>query len=310
MSRVLIADSLEEFLREEQLPPGLETELYSGAAPPAGDFVGLIPDITRPVTAADLERLPELRIIANYGAGYDNIDLEAARARGVVVTNTPNVLTDATAELTWALMLAVSRRLGEGERLLRTGGWEGWQPTHMRGTGLSGKTLGIVGAGRIGQEVGQRALAFGMRVIYTSRSREEDWERQIRARRVQLDELLANADVITLHVPLTDETRHLIGERELRLMKPSAILVNTSRGPVVDEAALVSALEEGVLRGAGLDVYEDEPDVPVKLVRMENVVLLPHIGSATEEARLAMWQTSWRNLLAGVRGEPPPNPVT
>lgn len=309
MSSVLIADSLEQFLWLEPLPEDLAPRLYRADESPAGDYLGLMPDITRQVTATDLERLPQLRIIANYGAGFDNIDLTAARARGIAVSNTPNVLTAATAELTWALILAVCRRLGEGERLLRAGKWEGWQPTHMLGVGLGGKILGILGAGRIGQEVGQRAGAFGMRVIYASRSREESWEREVRAQRVELDVLFRTADVITVHVPLSPQTRHLVGERELGLMKPSALLVNTARGPVVDEAALVNALQHGSLRGAGLDVYEDEPRVPAALKQMDNVVLLPHLGSATEEARLAMWQTAARNLVAGVRGEPPPNPV-
>jgi glyoxylate reductase len=306
---VLIADSLERFLAQEVIPADIQVSLYSANDSPGGDYQGIVPDITRRLTAADLERLPALRVIANYGAGYDNIDLAAARTRGIIVTNTPGVLTEATAELTWALILAVTRRLGEGERLVRAGEWRGWAPTHMLGTGLNGKTLGIIGAGRIGQEVGRKAGAFGMRVLYSNRSRKRAWEEEISAEHLDLSELLARADVITIHVSLGPATRHLIGAAELSALKRGAFLVNTSRGPVIDEAALIAALQTGQLRGTGLDVYEREPALPAALLSMENVVLLPHLGSATEETRLAMWRLAWKNLLAALRGEVVPNPV-
>jgi glyoxylate reductase len=307
---VLIADSLQRFLAQENVPEDITVALYSANDEPSGDFAGIVPDITRRVSAAELERLPALRVIANYGAGYDNIDLVAARNRGITVTNTPGVLTEATAELTWALILAVTRRIGEGERLVRAGKWQGWAPTHMLGSGLTGKTLGIIGAGRIGREVGRRAPAFGMRVLYSNRSSKPEWEQQCAAQRVETGELLAQADVITVHVALATGTRHMIAAPELSALKRSAFLVNTSRGPVVDEQALIEALQAGQLRGAGLDVYEREPGLPAALLTMENVVLLPHLGSATEEARLAMWKLAWKNLNAALRGEPVPNPVT
>ena len=307
--RILVADSLREFVEAESIPDDIEVEYFVGSELPAGDYVALMPDITRRVSRDHLASLPALRIIANYGAGYDAIDLEAARERGVQVTNTPGVLTSATAELTWALILAAARRVGEGERLLRAGEWKGWQPTHMRGLSLDGKVLGIVGAGRIGQAVGDKAAAFGMSVLYWSLKRAPEWESSTGARYLTLRDLLEQADVVTVHLPLTDQTRHLIGERELALMKRSAILVNTARGPIIDEEALIAALEARTIRAAALDVYEHEPAVPERLRALDNAVLLPHLGSATMEARLRMWQTAWRNLLAGVRGETPPNPV-
>ena len=236
---------------------------------------GLVPTPADAVDAAFLDRVgPQLRVVAHYAAGTDNIDLEAARARGLVVANTPDVLTAATAELTVALLLGLVRRVAEGDRLVRRR--EPWRiaPTFMLGTGLAGKTLGVVGYGRIGRETARLAAAFGMRVVYT--------------RRTPLDDLLAEADVVSLHVPLTDETRHLIGAEALRRMKRSAVLLNTSRGPVVDEAALVVALEAGEIAGAALDVFEHEPEVHPGLLDRDDVVLAPHLGSATAEAREAM----------------------
>jgi glyoxylate reductase len=223
---------------------------------------------------------PELRIVANFGVGYDSVDVDEATRRGIVVSNTPDVLTEATAELTIALMLALLRRVAEGDRLVR--GQEEWAlaPTFMLGEGLGGKTLGIVGLGRIGSEVARLAEVFGMRVVHTRGSGPY--------KELPLDRVLAEADVVSLHVPLTAETRHLIGARELRLMRPDAVLVNVSRGPVVDEAALVEALREGRIAGAALDVYEHEPEVSAGLLELENVVLSPHLGSSTHAAREAM----------------------
>lgn len=309
MKRVLISDSLAQFLATEQVPHDVETALYAEGTQPSGDFSGLLPDITRKVGRAELEQLPGLRIIANYGVGYDNIDVTAARERGILVTNTPGVLTRATAELTWALILAVTRRIGEGERELRAGKWQGWRPTHMLGAGLDGKTLGIIGAGRIGRDVARRAAAFGMDVVYWGRTANTEIEQESNARLLPLDEVLRQSDVVSVHVALTAETRSLIGSAELALMKRSAVLVNTARGPVVDEAALIETLKARSIRGAGLDVYTHEPHVPQALIELENVVLLPHLGSATEEARLAMWQTAWKNLLAGISGQQVANPV-
>jgi glyoxylate reductase len=222
----------------------------------------------------------DLRIVANFGVGYDSVDVEAATRRGIVVANTPDVLTEATAELTVALMLALLRRVAEGDRLVRRGGDWALAPTFMLGEGLAGKTLGIVGLGRIGREVARLADAFGMRVVHTRGSGPYE--------ELPLERLLAEADVVSLHVPLTPETRHLIGRDELRLMKPSAVVVNVARGPILDEAALVEALESGEIAGAALDVYEHEPEVSAALLDLENVVLTPHLGSSTHAARDAM----------------------
>jgi glyoxylate reductase len=250
------------------------------------------------VDGAFLERAgAQLRIVALHAVGYDNVDLEAATAHGVLVTNTPDVLTQATAEFTIALVLAALRRVAAGDRLVRRGDEWAWEPTYMLGTGLAGKTLGIVGLGRIGSEVARLAEAFGARVIHTSRSSG-----------VPLAELLAHADVVSLHVPLTPQTDRLIGAAELRAMKRNAVLVNTTRGRVVDEAALVEALEAGEIAGAALDVYEHEPDVHPALLRLENVVLTPHIASATAEAREAMGMLCVASLRAVLlEGQRPPN---
>lgn len=253
---------------------------------------------------------PGLRCVANVAVGYDNVDLEAAAARGVVVTNTPGVLDDATADLTMALLLATARRLGEGERLIRAGRDWTWGMSFMLGADLRGKLLGIVGLGGIGARVAARARAFGMRIAYHSRHEADPAVTgPLEAGRLPLAELLADSDFLSLHCPLTPETRHLIGADELRRMKPSAILLNAARGPVVDEAALAAALAEGRIAAAGLDVYEREPEVESALLALENVVLSPHLGSATVETRAAMAELAARNAIAVVRGEAPPTPV-
>jgi glyoxylate reductase len=245
------------------------------------DSAGLV---TIPADVADAELFdgagPALRIVANFGVGYDSVDMAEATRRGIVVSNTPDVLTEATAELTIALMLALLRRVVEGDRLVRRRDEWALAPTFMLGEGLAGKTLGIVGLGRIGREVARLAEAFGMRVVHTRGSGPYE--------ELPLDRLVAEVDVVSLHVPLTPETRHLIGPPELALMRPAAVLVNVSRGPVVDEAALVDALVEGRIAGAALDVYEHEPEVSAGLFELENVVLSPHLGSSTHAAREAM----------------------
>jgi lactate dehydrogenase-like 2-hydroxyacid dehydrogenase len=253
---------------------------------------------------------PGLRIVANVAVGYDNIDVEALNSRHIVVTNTPGVLTDATADLTFGLLLALTRRLGEGERLLRAGRPWSFHLGFLLGTGLQGKTLGIVGLGQIGQAVARRALAFGMRIAYTGRSRAAaDVEAALGARRLPMDELLESADVVSLHCPLTPETHHLINARALRLMKPGAFLVNTTRGPVVDEPALAGALAGGVIAGAALDVFEKEPEVEPRLLTMENVVVTPHLGSATVETRTEMALLAARNVASVLAGNGPLNEV-
>jgi glyoxylate reductase len=260
----------------------------------------LISMVTDTVDRAVIDAGAELRLIANVAVGYNNIDVAAARERGIIVTNTPDVLTDAAADLTLALILAVTRRLGEGERMVRRGAWKGWAFDQLLGMELRGKQLGVVGYGRIGRAVAARAQAFGMTIAYTSRSDSG----------IPLDRLLSTSDVVSLHVPLTDQTRHVIGQPELARMKRSAYLVNTTRGPVVDEAALAWALRNRLIAGAALDVYEREPEVHADLLTLENVVLAPHLGSATTDTRTAMADLAARNVIAVLAGEAPLTPVS
>lgn len=272
---------------------------------------GLLTLLTQPVGEAVLASADRLEIVANCAVGVDNIDLAAARRHGVIVTHTPNVLTDDTADLTWALILAVLRRVVVGDRLVRRGEFAGWKPQLLLGTSLREVTLGVVGAGRIGQAVLERARAFGTRTVYASRSRlEPARERRLRTERRSLEELLAASDVVSLHLPLNERTRHLIDESALRAMRPGSVLINTARGPLVDEGALVRALEDGHLAGAGLDVYEQEPRVHPGLAALDGVVLLPHIGSATRATRVRMADCCFDDLIAVlVRGEVPERAV-
>ena len=254
---------------------------------------------------------PQLKCIANVAVGYDNVDVAAASERGIVVTNTPGVLTDATADLAMALILIVTRRLAEGERLIRSREPWSWHMFFLLGTSLAGKTLGVVGLGAIGRATARRARAFGMEIVYAGPRRvSEETEAELGgARRVPLMQLLSTADVVSLHTPLTPETRHLIDSTALRQMRPEAYLVNTSRGPIVDEAALVKALRGHKIAGAALDVFEEEPNVHPGLLELDNVVLIPHLGSATIETRTAMAVLAADNALAVLRGERPPTPV-
>jgi glyoxylate reductase len=262
------------------------------------------------IDAETIHAATRLKILANYAVGYNNIDLAAARQRGLIVTNTPDVLTDATADLSWALILATARRIVEGDALVRSGSWTGWGPTQLLGTEVSGKILGIIGMGRIGQAVAQRAVGFRMQVHYhtrqfmTTASLPREWEYR------SLEGLLGEADIMTIHVPLTPNTHHLIGARELALMKPTAFVINTARGPIVDEGALVNALKTGIIAGAGLDVYEQEPAIHPALTELKQVVLLPHLGSATLQARVQMGLVCLRNIEAVLEGHSAPNQVT
>jgi glyoxylate reductase len=253
---------------------------------------------------------PQLRVVANVAVGYDNVDVPACTARGVRFTNTPGVLTEATADLAFALLLMATRRLAEGERLIRARTPWNWNMSFMLGTGIQGKTLGIVGLGQIGTAVARRARAFGMAIAYAGRRRAfAELEAELDAAYLPLDELFATADVVSLHLPLTEETRHLVDADRLARMKPTAFLVNTTRGPVVDEQALATALRTGVIAGAGLDVFEREPEVHPELLELDNVVLLPHLGSATVETRTAMAVLAARNAIAVLEGREPPTPV-
>jgi glyoxylate reductase len=285
--------------------PALDTE--DAVAAFVGDAEGVLCLLANPVTDAVLAACPRLRVVANCAVGYDNVDLEACRRRGVWVTNTPDVLTEATADLAWALILAVTRRVVEADALVRSGRWTGWALDQMLGTGLQGAQVGIVGFGRIGRAVARRAPAFGLKVAACDPDPAP--EPGVDVRFLELDELLATSDVVSLHAPLDEGSRHLLDEARLRRMRPGAVLVNTARGPLVDEAALVRVLADGHLGGAGLDVYEHEPSVTPGLVDRPDVVLLPHIGSATRETRAAMAELAARNLLAVLAGDEPPAPV-
>ena len=268
----------------------------------------LLPTVTDKITAEVLSAEPlRARIIANFGVGFNNIDVAAAKARGLAVSNTPDVLTDATADLAMTLLLMVARRTGEGERHLRAGHWTGWRPTHMVGRMVSGKTLGLIGMGRIARAVARRAHhGFGMRVLYTDPfPPPPEVATELGAeQRGSIEEVLSQSDFVSLHCPATPETRHLMNAVRLAKMKPSAYLINTARGDVVDEQALVEALTKGWVAGAGLDVFEREPQVTQALLGLENVVLLPHLGSATEETRVAMGMRALENLRLHFAGSP------
>lgn len=248
---------------------------------------------------------PQLKVISNYGVGFDNIDLTEATKRGICVTNTPGVLTESVAEEVIALTITLLRRIVEGDRFVRAGKYKGWEPDLLLGTGLKDKIMGIVGLGRIGRWTARMASALGMKVIYFNRHRDEEFEEEYSVAYHTLDQLLEEADVVSLSVPLTEETRHLIGEKELKLMKKSAILINTSRGPVVDQKILIKALEGKWIAGAGLDVFEDESKIPEELRRLPNTVLTPHIASATVEARVAMARIVIENMNDGLEERQP-----
>lgn len=288
-------------------------DLYDGesAIPPdqlrarVADVDALICLLTDPIDRQVIDAAPRLKVIANVAVGYNNIDIPHARSRGIVVTNTPDVLTEAVADFTWAMILALTRRVSEGERLVRSGRWTGWALDQLLGMALRGKQLGLVGAGRIARAVAARAPGFGMRVAVAAR-READVPD---AESMSLDRLLVSSDVVSLHVPLTPETRHLIDRKALTRMKRSAYLINTARGPVVDEEALAWAMQHHLLAGAALDVYENEPAIHPDLMALDTVLLVPHLGSATTETRTAMADLAVENVLAVLAGRPPLTPV-
>jgi glyoxylate reductase len=310
LTRELVAEAM------RALDGRCELDLYSG--PPeaipraellkrAKDKDGLLTILTERVDDELLDAAgPRLKIVANHAVGFDNIDVPACTGRGVLVTNTPDVLTEATADLAWSLILATVRRVAEGDRFLRARTPWIWGPQMMLGHDLYGKTLGIVGCGRIGRAVARRGLGFGMRVVYTDAARlPEAVESDVRVEWRELQDLLSESDVVSVHVPLTPQTRHMFSAEAFGAMKPTAVLVNTARGPIVDEAALAEALGTGEIFAAGLDVYEHEPEVPEALLGLENITLLPHLGSATIETRTAMGLLAVENLLAGLAGERP-----
>ena len=248
---------------------------------------------------------PQCRIFANYAVGYNNVDVAEATKRGIIITNTPGVLTDATADLAWALLFSVSRRIVESDRFTREGKFVGWGPMMFLGRDITGKTLGVIGAGRIGSNFAQKARGFDMKILYTDIKPSAEFEKETGAVFADRETLLRESDFVSIHVPLLPETRHMIGEKEFKLMKKTAVLINTSRGPVIDEKALVKALKEGDIWGAGLDVYENEPELEPGLAELENVVILPHVASATIETRTNMGLIAVRNIIACIKGEKP-----
>lgn len=310
IARVLLDAGLEP-LRElaEVRVGGLDADEARMHELAAGAEV-LVCDTTVPVDAALLDAAgPQLRAVANFAVGFDNVDLGECESRGIAVTNTPDVLTNATAELALALTLAAARMLSAAERDLRDGRWQGWDPAAYRGLELSGATVGIVGLGRIGRRYAELLGGFGVRILYTSRSAKPEAEEALGAERVQLEELLARSDVVSLHLPATSETRHLIDAAALEAMRPGAVLVNAARGALVDLEALAAALREGRLGAAGLDVFEGEPEVGTAILEAPRTALSPHIGSATVKARDAMARTVADNVIAVLEGREPPNRV-
>ncbi|HTB77605.1 MAG TPA: D-glycerate dehydrogenase [Polyangiaceae bacterium] len=305
MSCPLPGDAVERLRKEHAVVVGQEHVGVRGEAfaSRAHEFEAIVSVVTDRIDAPLLARAARLRIVANVAVGYDNIDVGACAARGVVVTNTPGVLTEATADLAFGLLLAAARRVAEGDRLVRRGAFAGWTPTFLVGSRVHGSTLGLVGLGRIGQAVARRARGFGMPVLYAARTRaSQNVERALGATAVSLDDLFQLADFVSLHCPLTPETRHLVNAARLARMKPGAVLVNTARGACVDESALALALRVGPIAAAGLDVFEDEPRVDASLLALDNVVLAPHIGSADRPTRVAMAAMaidSVRDVLAG-----------
>ncbi len=316
--RVLLTRRMPSDAAEVLTAAGHAVDMFDTSEPPpraeliarARGCAGMITMLSDPVDAEFLDAVgSSLRIVANYAVGFDNIDLEACRKRNIRVSNTPGVLTEATADLAWSLILSAARNVAEGDRVMRAGKWQGWAPTQLLGLELSGATLGILGAGRIGSAVARRSIGFRMRVIYTDPSANEALERELGARRVDLDRLVSESDVLSLHIPMTPEAHHLIGAAQFKAMKPTAVLVNTARGAIVDEAALIEALRNKEIAAAGLDVYEHEPRVAPGLVELPNVVLLPHLGSATTVTRGKMAAMAADNVVAVLAGREPPNAV-
>jgi len=270
---------------------------------------GLLCLLTDPIDADVINSEPKLKMIASYAVGYNNIDVKAATKRGIPVSNTPGVLTDATSDMTWALLFSVARRIVEADKFTRAGKFKGWGPMLMHGQDVTNKTLGVVGAGRIGTAFALKSKGFNMNVLYVDEKKNETLEKEVNAKKVTFDELLKKSDFISLHVPLIPSTHHLIGEKELKMMKKNAVLINTSRGPVVDEQALVFALKEKQIFGAGLDVYEHEPEMTEELKKLDNAVLQPHSASATIESRTKMAVMAAENMVAGLKGGIPTNCV-
>ena len=316
-ARVVITRRVPSVARQRLEQAGFAVESIETNDPPPRDELfralrganGVIVVLMDRVDGAFLDAAgPGLRIVANYAVGFDNLDLAALRQRGVRASNTPGVLTEATADIAWTLIMATARRAVEGDSLVRSGGWKGWYPTELLGLELHGATLGIVGAGRIGTATARRSIGFAMKVLYSHPRGCDEIESQTAARRVELEELLRQSHIVSLHIPMRPENRHLIDARRLRLLQDGALLINTARGAVVDEAALVAELRTGRIR-AGLDVYEHEPRLTDGLAALPNVVLLPHLGSATNQTRDRMAEMAADNVIAALQGREPPNAI-
>ncbi len=316
--------SMKIFVTRKIPEPGLEllrkhfeVEVYPHDRVPSEEEIikglqgkdGLLCLLSDPIDKDIIHSEPRLKMIANYAVGYNNIDVKTATEKCIPVSNTPGVLTDTTAEMAWALLFSVSRRTVEGDKFTRNGNFKGWAPMLMLGQDVTNKTLGVIGAGRIGTAFAFKSKGFHMKVLYCDVNKNEILEKELDAKKVDFDKILEESDFLSLHVPLIQSTYHLIGEKELRKMKKNAILINTSRGSVVDEQSLVRALKEKWIFGAGLDVYENEPEIPIGLKSLENVVIQPHSASATFESRANMAIMAAENMLAGLHGEIPPNCV-
>lgn len=315
--KILVTGNIPSFVLD-RLRQECDTDYHAEDRPmPRADMLkrvagrdGMMSMITDQIDAAVFDAAPDLHMVANMGVGFNNIDVPEATRRSVLVSNTPGVLTETTADLAFALILAVARRLVEGDSMVRQGRFQFWAPFYFLGAEVSSKTLGIIGMGRIGQAVARRARGFNMPVLYYNRNRLDlKTEKALDAKYADFQTLLRQSDFISLHVPLTEETKHLIDQKALKIMKPGAFLINTSRGAIVDEKALLAALRKGIIAGAGLDVYEEEPALTPGLTQLDQVVLLPHVGSATVETRQRMAVMAADNLLAGLRNEAPPNIV-
>ena len=315
--KVLITRKIPEAGIEILKEAGYKVEIHEATGPLSRETFlqkiaeadAVIPMLSEQIDKEVIDRAPKLKVIANYAVGYNNINVDYARSKNIYVTNTPDVLTEATADLTWALILSATKRIPESDQFVRQGYFKGWEPLLMLGDDVTGRTLGIVGAGRIGQAVGSRARGFRMHVLYYSPTEKKQFGHQIGVRRCEFDELLQTADILTFHCPLNEQTRHLLNAENIYKIKKGAYIINTSRGPVIEESALVQALENGHLGGAGLDVYEFEPKIHPKLLTLKNVVLLPHIGSATKETRSAMSRIAAENVKSVLSGKKPLNPV-
>jgi lactate dehydrogenase-like 2-hydroxyacid dehydrogenase len=319
MTKSILISNVLPFQARQLIPSDIRVDYNDGDQPlPRAELIrrlqgkdGLICHIISIIDDDLLAACPGLKVIANVAVGFNNIDVAAARRRGIVVTNTPDVLTETTADFAWALLMAAARRIVEADRYARSGQWTSWKWDLLWGADVHGKTLGVVGFGRIGRAVARRALGFGMRLLYHDAVRADAGvERELKATATDLPTLLRESDFVSLHTLLSPETRHLINEGTLRLMKPTAILVNAARGPVVDEAALAKALSEGWIAAAGLDVFEEEPKIHPGLLGLPNVTLAPHIASASNDTRLAMATLAVRNCLAVLEGKPPLTPVS